>query len=235
MNLEGSWIKGESQKCKDMLALLERIAEWRHNCGLKGQDEKYDYFHGCYGNPDSNIIFIAEIPSLKGIDKGYESVPEDKRWTTLWYDDGKGLQLLRKVLANFGFIPDVHDHEPWKWKCWLTNFVKCPESDDVWRRMKKEDKPKQDRILEASSNFLAEEMKIINPKAVVILGKGRNHEHYRRFIEGRNLLHKPIHICVTRHYARIKSEKQKEFRIFQRQFKEMRRWYDAGATHCIFN
>lgn len=151
-----------------MKRLLKQVKKWRRNCGLAGGATKYDYFHSCYGNPDGDVVFIAEIPSLIGLDNAISGVPKEKLWATPWYGRGKPPQILRESLMTVDLIPSFCEHEPWKWKCWLTNFVKCPEYDRKWH--KKINHKKKTMILRQSAKFLEEELKIINPSVVVFIG-----------------------------------------------------------------
>ena len=80
-----------------------------------------------------------------------------------------GDKTFRAALAENGFIPDGASDEPWRWRCWVTDIVKCAERDKVWKRMKK-NRDIRRRILDASSAFLEEELQIIRPKMIIVMG-----------------------------------------------------------------
>ena len=95
----------------------------------KGQ--KYRWLKGYLGNPNSKTMFICEIPSLsrRFTQQQPESTDENLQWNV---HDGD--RLFRNMLYEFSFKTNS-PKETGGWKCWITDFIKCPIEDRVWREL----------------------------------------------------------------------------------------------------
>ena len=89
-------------------------------------------------------------------------------WKSAW-KISTGDLIYRISLSDNGLIENPLSDEPWTWKCWLTDLVKCPHSDDKWKDMKRNHEA--DDILWQSAEILRREFEIINPKSVIIVGQ----------------------------------------------------------------
>ncbi len=164
------WLRGDSAKGIAVKDPLSRVIEWRRTCGLAGGTAKYDHLLGCLGNPNADIVFLAEIPSLNPPGRrALPHYPSNERWKMMW-NVSPGDKTFRDALVENGFIPDGASDEPWRWRCWVTDIVKCAARDKVWKRIKRKNRNKRQRILAASSAFLKEELQIIRPKMIVVMG-----------------------------------------------------------------
>ncbi len=174
METEFRWIKSGSQKAVAIRAFLREVQAWRHGCYLGGGSSDYDAIPGCYGSPDSDIVFLAEIPSLGAVKRAVERairegcLPENL-WKTQW-NVSRGDKMFRRALLRHELIPDVKSEEPWDWKCWITDVVKCPETDKIWKELRKDDRGKWESIVKQGCELLKSELQIINPKLVVLMG-----------------------------------------------------------------
>jgi len=169
-NLMIPWIRSETPKATDITNLLEEVIRKKRGWNLDGSSEEYDFFHGCYGNPDSEYLFVAEIPSFSGCQVArqlYRSQP-GMSWKSAW-KISTGDLIYRISLSDSGLIENPLSDEPWTWKCWLTDLVKCPHSDGKWKDMKRNHEA--DDILWQSAEILRREFEIINPKSVIIVGQ----------------------------------------------------------------
>lgn len=214
------WIKEDSRNGEKIIDLLNRVLKWKETTGLKGAKRKYDFAVGSYGNPDADIVFMPIIPSLQGLDDIVEKIPWCRLWQMPWnWSDGD--LLFRDELANNEFILSKNSNEPWKWGCWITNFVKVAEYDNVWDYMPAEQK---NPILQQSSEFLREELEIIKPKLVVAVGK----EAYENCMKYLKRLPYPIE--RIRHYSRVTNDEQK--REFHDGMKRVKALYSTeGVTY----
>ena len=116
-NLDLNWIRSNSEKAIRIKDLLKEEFD--------RETTQYDFFTGCYGNPNTDVVFVPEIPSLtpkKVVAEAYSKHP-GKLWTTAWKVTVHDL-LFRIALYRNGLIDDPLSDEPWKWKCWITDFVK---------------------------------------------------------------------------------------------------------------
>ncbi|MFY3739829.1 MAG: uracil-DNA glycosylase [Candidatus Nitrosomirales archaeon] len=125
--------------------------------------------------------------------------------------------LFRKALGKNAFIPEGRDDEPRVWNCWITNFVKCPEEDKRWKQNLRS--KQTEKILEASSGYLIEELRIIEPKFIVLVG-GRTLSYYKKHIESEI----DVIDILIRHYSRINSERGKQ--AFQRRIHKIQNLHD---------
>jgi hypothetical protein len=205
-----SWIRSNSEKAKRITALL--IEEFR------GSTLPEDFFAGCYGNPDSDLVLIAEIPSMKP--KRIVAEAYSKRLGELWKASWKTTVqdlLLRNALYRNGLVDDPLSDEPWNWGCWITDFVKRAQVTKSWGEMEAH---KRERIVKHGAKLLGEELEALgavpNPvRCVVFVGK----EPLRNF-----------DVCLTDrewgfekkwvyHYSWAKSKSQEE--VFFARFKRV--------------
>ncbi len=85
-NLMIPWIRSKTPKATDITNLLEEVIRKKRGWNLDGSSEEYDFFHGCYGNPDSEYLFVAEIPNFSGCQVArqlYRSQP-GMSWKSAW-------------------------------------------------------------------------------------------------------------------------------------------------------
>lgn len=199
------WLDGASQ---ELLNWLERVMDWRHSLQLSGSEKIYDPILGCYGNPNARVVFVAEIPEVSGIDQAIADLRDRKQTLdTLWQSNWKvseGDRLFRKALVeNNNLIPDIENNNPADWRCWITDFVKCPTRNDFWRRHI--DPARKKDILQKSAELLAEEIGMVERDKVVMMG---------RVVEGyfrtyRNVLGiVPEKLRFVPHYARKNGKEQ---------------------------
>lgn len=185
-----------------------QLIPWRRNCGLAGASVKYDFFLGCYGNPDrAETIFVAEIPSLFPKNIVADAYPREDAWKSAWRTTESDL-IFRVALKTGGFIPFPLSDEPFTWNCWITDFVKCGEVTTLWRKMR--DSGAAEKILDESSTLLKEELTILEPKCVVFVG----HHAEEFFEDSRELLDLQKEMGFTTkevtHYAAIRRSEDLE-------------------------
>jgi len=198
-----------------MQGLLSRILDWRRISGLAGGSEEHDHLLGCLGNPDADIVFLAEIPSLNP--PGRRRVPDyppDERWKMMW-NVSPGDKTFREALTENGFIPSGASDQPWRWRCWVTNIVKCPESDKVWKQIKSTKGERRQKILDASSAFLGEELGIVRPKMIVVMGNATA-ELFDEFVQT-----DVLDVRVP-HYARMTQARKP---LYLARFRKITQWY----------
>ena len=169
------WLRGVS---KDLRSVLEDVTEWRRGLHLSGSEARYDPTPGFYGNPKAKTVFVAEIPEVGGIDESINQRIDRGENSPLWQSNwnvSPGDRLLRMALRQHGFIPPGTENQPHLWRCWITDFVKCPMRDSFWHPKKKhlDDAMApvvKAAILDESAALLARELAAIRPKKIVIMG-----------------------------------------------------------------
>ena len=117
---------------------------------------------------------MAEVPEVIGCDEKIADLrdtgqPIDDLWKYNW-KVSKGDMLFREMLRKKGYIPTDAEDEPRKWGCWITNFVKCPCRTLSWQKTLKGSQRKTD-ILNESAKFLADELRLIPYRVVVLMGR----------------------------------------------------------------
>ena len=127
--------------------------------------EEYPWLTGALGNPNSDIWFIAENPSLTQIERvqnpdGGSPTPEAQWWSS------QGDKLFREMLVNHGFKKGTID-SPGGWKCYITNVVKETDYSKRWHEKTQE---VRNTAAEIWSGVLAWELANTKPKFVVIFG-----------------------------------------------------------------
>lgn len=229
------WIKPSysPHNGEKIIELLEDVSKWRHSCvHLGGHGRKYDYFHSCYGNPDSKVMLIAEMPSLKGVNNAIKNrlIPKEMLWATPWYGGGKPPQIVRDALMANEFIPPFSEHEPWKWRCWITNFVKIPERTNKWNSMSLKQKGP---YLLRSSDFLKREIIIIQPDCIIFLGNKAKQYFERSGMEAEIRKETPSlkpYLTEIRHYSGRES-KDRLRRDYIKKFKQVRKNAPTDSLH----
>lgn len=221
MYLENLWLK-KSDNGNRIREYLDEVRHWKHRCSLSGASQDYDFFLGCYGNPHSKIVFIAEIPSLTTMKRFMKrsirkKIPEDQWWKSAW-NVSRGDIMFRQALTDHRFIPKEAGDEPWKWHCWVTDFVKCPEYTKVWNKVS--NKKCGQEILRRSAEYLKQELEIIKPAMIVIMGK-RTLDIHNKYMQNK-LSIKPVETWVY-HYSRKGGSGQKK--LFLNRFDKIESWY----------
>ena len=182
------WIKSRSKNARDIRKLMRQVERWRHSdckrLGLTGYDERYDFFSGCFGNPNAKVVFVAEIASSAGLDKIIHRTSKNDLWKTAWGTDKAA--MLKEALIDYGLIKREYKDNPQKWGCWITNFVKCAEIDSRWkmRGNYKTDlryKKIKEKILAESAGLLSQELKIIKPDIIVFVGNDVE-KYFKKFL-----------------------------------------------------
>lgn len=216
MNL--GWIRSSSDKARRIKDLPKEES---------GRDASpYDFFTGCYGNPDADVAFIPEIPSLtpkKIVAEAY-SRHSEKLCTTAWKVTVHDL-LFRMALYRNNLIDDPLSDEPWKWNCWVTDFVKKGEYTHLWNRMSK---VKRGDAIRKSGKLLEQELRILceQPRPLRrVIFVGHRSESY--FDESLNGLDRELGFSrrTVYHYAWPKSEEQRKvfFEEFEKALRRMPR------------
>lgn len=154
------------------------------------------------GNPDARVMFIGEGP---GFDEDRQGEPFV----------GKAGQLLDRIMSSIGLSRST---------VYIANIVKChPMVDPTARDQRGNDRPPRPNEIEKCLPFLKEQIAIIKPNVVVLLGataarallgrtegisslRGRFHDI--SLIEG----HPPIPVLPTYHPAALlRDENLKKF------------------------
>jgi hypothetical protein len=190
-------IKANTKEGREMLRLLANVRIVRKQWKLPGSKSKYDFNLGCYGNPSSKIMFVAEIASLENLEKILERKPlPEKLWTTAWEGRTKN-RTLREILVRQGLIPPDSQETPWKWKCWITNFVKSADVNKLWKaRIYKKDK-----IIRESAEIFLQELRIIRPAIVVFVGN-KSYNYFVKHVAAMARDEMPdLKINKVRHYG----------------------------------
>lgn len=212
MNLD--WIYSNTEKATRIKHLLKEE--------FTRTPAEYDFFLGCYGNPDAEVVLVPEIPSLTAkeiVAEAYCKQPE-RLWTTAWKVTVPDL-LFRIALYRNGMIDDPLSDSPWDWKCWVTDFVKHAEYTKSWKHMDKNERTEE---IKRSAKVLGRELEILNQepnpiRCVIFVGK-KSESYFQDYLEGPNYKWQ-FNRKSVKHYAWAKSEEQREmfFNEFEKAIK----------------
>lgn len=114
-----------------------------------------------YGDPDAKIFFVGLAPGRKGAD--LTGVPFTR--------DDSGI-LFQEMLIRIGFSEekDPRNEKPVLRKAFITNMVKCnPKKWDKSGRARNRNPTRKE--IENCKHFLGDELRILNPRVIVPLGK----------------------------------------------------------------
>lgn len=185
---------------------------------LKELTPEHDFFLGCYGNPDADVIFVPEILSLdpkEVITEAYVRHPE-RKWTTAWKATIPDL-LFRNALYRNKIIDDPLSDKPSKWGCWITDFVKQAEYTSDWKKMKK--RGEADELIRQGAKFLKRELTILNgppnPIRWVIFVGGDSESYFQKYCKD---LEMGFRTNKVYHYAWAKGPERKKIFFFAHVF-----------------
>jgi len=121
--------------------------------------------------------------------------------------------LFRNALCRSELIDDPLSDEPWKWRCWVTDFIKRPKQTKAWSKSTASERQlvirDGARLLEQELEILSEEPNAV--KLVVCVGKD-SQRYYESHLGGRKQGFKTEWIY---HYAWPKSVEQERM-FFER-------------------
>ena len=141
--------------------------------------EPPDWLYGALGCPHSDVMFICENPSEKGVqDAG-------RKYGHLGFEAQWRHKVFRKVLVKCK-LKDGGCDAPGGWRCYITNFIKQMDKVSEWR--KKPATEKKD-IAESWLDVLKWEISQVEPQIVFCVG--RNVWEYVGFFQSEGLLFVP--------------------------------------------
>lgn len=132
---------------------------------LRDHRREHPWLTGALGDPNSGIIFLAEKPSLRMVERATSPNGGDISPEAQWYAS-RGDKLFRDMLFKHGF-KETPREIPGGWKCYITNVIKHAEYVKEWQE---ESKQKQLEAARIWSIVLKWELQQIKPQLVVILG-----------------------------------------------------------------
>ncbi len=132
---------GYKKERKDLKGMLKSFYETCKDCKKCKLSEGRTQVVFGDGNPDSGVLFVGEAP---GADEDIEGRPFV----------GKAGKLLTKELESIGLLRE-RDY-------YITNVAKCRPPNN---------RPPEDEEMHACSYILKQEIKLINPRLIIALGK----------------------------------------------------------------
>ena len=135
------------------------------NQDLHDYREDFPWFSGFIGDIDSEVMLLAENPSLRGLKKA-SKLRRLQDFEMQW-GVTSGDKILRKALVRAG----LKDGPPMRrngWHCYITNVVKMADVASEWSDRSEEDKF---RIAKLFAPVLQEELRIMKPRVIVVMGK----------------------------------------------------------------
>ena len=133
------------------------------------QIAKYPWLYGALGDPDADVVFICENPSLSAL-RVIEANPLggppdiDTQWTGSPVN--RRDKRFRTVLCDLG-LKDGTIWEPGGWHCYITNVIKQAAVVREWERLRQDDVRQMARDW---SGILQMEIDTVEPTAVFCVG-----------------------------------------------------------------
>lgn len=119
------------------------------------------WLHGAHGDPRSDVMFICEYPSERGVkyaDRYYGHTGIEAQWRN---------DVFRDVLVECGLKHGDRDTAG-GWHCYITNFIKQVDRASVWA-----EKPKSEKLVIAERwiGVLKWEISRVKPQTVFCVGE----------------------------------------------------------------
>ena len=152
----------------------ERLVELDTDC-CEQQIHCFPWLYGALGNPESEVVFICENPSLAGVEDAHKNTVdggppgiEDQWWGGL--AKRFRAKLFRAVLCELGLKDGkIDERVGWRgWHCYITNVVKEMNKTKDQNAMQQRAKGPQARDWAA---ILKWQLATVNPKAVFCVGE----------------------------------------------------------------
>lgn len=166
------------------IELRERIEQRLPRNGLQPPD----WLYGALGDPQSDVMFICEYPSERGVnyaDRKFRHTGIEAQWRN---------DVLREVLVECGLKCGGRD-APGGWRCYITNFIKQMDTASAWA-----EKPGKKVIAERWLGVLKWELSQVKPQIVFCVG-GRVWD-YVKFFRRKGLLFVPMAHRIWSYSAR---------------------------------
>ena len=187
------------QKIHDQLRDL-RPPHWEE------QIAEHPWFYGALGDPNADVMFVCENPSLGGIRAGSKSPVggRDPDFDTQW--TGGPANRFRRVLCDVG-LKDGGIWEPGGWHCYITNVIK--QAAIAGDRKKVPQREKQ-HAAHQWSDILQKEFDVVQPDTVFCVG-GNAHEMVKLLqlyrLNVRGTIHRIWHYSAPYHGDEVVEQK----------------------------
>ena len=179
--------------------------------GLARKQKSYTWLYGAIGKVPTDIMFICENPSLKGIENAQamaEKLGNEYDIEAQWWGGNAGT-VFRPALCELGLKTSPPDAIG-GWECYITNVIKQANYANVHGRLtnsQKKEKAKQ------WADILRWEIEKVNPRKVICVG-GSAFKLVKYLSEGNIIQKKEINQVI--HYsAHFLSHEEIKNRIIQ--------------------
>ena len=149
-------------------AIHEKLRALKPSC-WEEQIRKYPWMYGALGDPDADVMFICENPSLSALRaieaRRFRGPPDiDTQWTGNPANSRD--KRFRTVLCDLG-LKDGTIWEPGGWHCYITNVIKQAAVVGEWEGISRDEKRQTARDW---SGILQMEIDAVRPATVFCVG-----------------------------------------------------------------
>lgn len=178
-------------------------------CRLPGAH--YEWLAGFLGDAFSRIVFLAENPSLRQMEKiGPEVKDANYQWNVSSHD-----AIFRRALVESGF-KDPPPESQEGWHCYISDIVKCGSYPDEWRKNISRIKIAKRCV----QRHLSQEIQMLDPVMIVLMGAAT------ASLFGQTVGHlHGVKICRIHHYAYVSRFRNREYRRHVENLKDIRAEY----------
>lgn len=188
------WIDNEKRKIRIQ---KEINSIFKSNPDIQDHRKQYPWVTGFLGNLDSNVMFVAENPSLTKVIEASKAL-SDKDSECQW-NISKGDKIFRKTLKKYRF-KESNAEEKGGWKCYITNVAKVAYKPYEWAKMKDETRF---QIIKKFAPILEKEMSMMPMlRVIAVMGVTRLREIFIKLLK-ENLIASPERVKIEYiwHYA----------------------------------
>ena len=186
------------RKINDKLKIIKSGLNNNERSIVDDQINKFKWLYGALGQVPSNVMFIAENPSITGIKHAnVDTVDgEDPDIEAQWWGgtNDKAATILRPVLVDLG-LKTSPPNQKRGWKCYITNVIKRANYAKFQRKITTDYRKDQEDFW---ADILRWEIGKVQPKVLYCLGR-KTEKAVKRLIKEGSIQNIPTY--YIRHYS----------------------------------
>jgi hypothetical protein len=197
MTLNMQYFETLREKINLRLKELVRDGKFDRN-KARAQIEQYPWLYGALGKIPSEVMFICENPSLKGVEKADEDTIDKGRpdIEAQWWGGSTDNAACRFRVALCKLkLKTTRPRERDGWECYITNVIKQANTAKDQEKLSKDEKRQQARDW---ADILQWEFEHVKPKYVICVG-GNAYGFVQMLQRERRLIQFPVYEVM--HYS----------------------------------
>lgn len=176
-------------------AEIDKVFAAHQHLRLYDRRKEYWWVKGYLGDIHSDVMFVAENPSLRGIKRASED-PDlqdpERQWCVT-----KGDLIFRGALFKAKYKAGSPTSKG-GWHCYITNIVKMADVAANWKKRREEERW---QIVKAFAPVLQKELEIMKPDVIVVMGERPKQLFLRLRVEELIQISPSVQSEYIKHYA----------------------------------